>query len=83
MSAFEELGLVKSRDFGDGRARFTIVKDDNHDLLFDVSTGQVIEFHDAELERLKKRIAKRLGYSLESHCLELHGRPADAETRTG
>lgn len=82
MSAFEELGLVKSRDFGDGRARFTVAKDDNHDLLFDVSTGQVVEFHDPELEKLKKRIAKRLGFELKSHCLELHGTPVDAADRS-
>ncbi|MEM6557007.1 MAG: transcriptional repressor, partial [Pseudomonadota bacterium] len=51
--------------------------DDHHDHLIDLKTGKVIEFHDPELEKLKARIAKRLGYDLKSHSLELYGHPSD------
>ncbi|MEM8935997.1 MAG: transcriptional repressor [Pseudomonadota bacterium] len=72
--ALEARGLVVRHDFGDKRSRYEVAGGDHHDHLIDVETGVVIEFHDAELEKLKRRIAKRLGYRLESHNLELYGR---------
>ena len=39
----------------------------------DTETGEVIEFFDAEIERLKTEIAKRLGFELVGHKLELYG----------
>ena len=38
-----------------------------------MQTGEVIEFVDPEIEELQERIAKRLGYSLKGHRLELYG----------
>jgi Fur family ferric uptake transcriptional regulator len=39
----------------------------------------VVEFHDAEIERLQAEIARRLGYRLVDHRLELYGLPSDDE----
>ena len=72
---FEESGIVARRDFGDGRARYEQTPDEHHDHLIDVTTGQVIEFNDPEIEALQERIAERLGYRLVDHRLELFGRP--------
>ena len=47
--------------------------DDHHDHLIDTKTGEVIEFFDAEIERLKAEIARKLGYELVGHKLELYG----------
>lgn len=76
---FEEANIITKRDFGDGRARYEEIQgdEDHHHHLIDVTTGKVIEFHDEELERLKVRIADRLGYSLVDHHLELFGVPVD------
>jgi Fur family ferric uptake transcriptional regulator len=35
----------------------------------------VIEFVDPEIERLQREIARRLGYDLVDHRLELYGTP--------
>lgn len=75
MRTFEELGLVVRHDFGDGRSRYEVKHAEHHDHLIDTTTGDVIEFHDPELEALKHRIAKRLGFELEHHSLELYGKP--------
>ncbi len=72
---FEEAGVVEKHDFGDGRSRYEEAGDDHHDHLIDTKTGEVIEFYDAEIERLKTEIAKRLGFDLIGHKLELYGRP--------
>jgi Fur family ferric uptake transcriptional regulator len=72
---FEEAGILDRLEFGDGRARYEDAERDHHDHLIDVNTGQVIEFVDPEIEALQERIAKRLGYRLIGHRLELLGVP--------
>lgn len=69
----EETKLAARRDFGDGRARFEITGP-HHDHLIDIETGAVVEFYDEELERLQEKIAKRLGYTIVDHRMELFGK---------
>jgi Fur family transcriptional regulator, ferric uptake regulator len=70
----EEKGILERRDFGGGRARFDPADRGHHHHLIDVETGKVIEFADAEYERVAKEIAARLGFELVAHRLELFGR---------
>ena len=70
---FEEAGLLDRHDFGDGRSRYEQASDDHHDHLVDVQSGDIIEFHDEEVEELQRQIAARLGYSLIGHRMELYG----------
>ncbi|MCC5986855.1 MAG: transcriptional repressor [Pararhodobacter sp.] len=70
---FEEAGLLERHEFGDGRARYEDAERDHHDHLIDMATGEVIEFCDPEIEALKEAIARRLGYRLKGHRLELYG----------
>lgn len=72
---FEEAGIVEKVDFGDGRARYEDAEREHHDHLIDLSTGQVIEFVDEEIEALQRKVAERLGYELKGHRMELYGRP--------
>tara|TARA_B100000678_G_scaffold285205_1_gene287963 strand:+ start:25418 stop:25861 length:444 start_codon:yes stop_codon:yes gene_type:complete len=74
---FEEAGIIERHDFRDGRSRFEEATDDHHDHLIDVRTGDVIEFVNEEIERLQVEIAKKLGYKLVDHRLELYGVPLD------
>lgn len=76
---FEEAGILERREFGDGRARWESAERDHHDHLIDLSSGEVIEFVDAEIERLQERIAAKLGYRLKGHRLELYGVPLKRE----
>ena len=70
---FEDAGLLEKRDFGDGRARYEDAEREHHDHLIDLTTGEVIEFCDPEIEALQEKIAARLGYRLKGHRLELYG----------
>ncbi|VAV86790.1 Manganese uptake regulation protein MUR [hydrothermal vent metagenome] len=74
---FEEAGILERHDFrmesGENRARFELVSERHHDHLIDVENGQVIEFHDDEIEELQKRIAEKYGYRLIDHRMELYG----------
>ncbi len=75
---FEEAKIVERHDFGDGRARYEEAGNrDHHHHLINLRTGEVIEFESEELESLKRRIAKDLGFDLVGERLELYGVPAD------
>ena len=69
---FEEASILERRDFGDGRARYEEVADEHHDHLIDIETGEVIEFHNEEIEKLQEEVARRLGFRLVDHRLELY-----------
>ncbi|CAI8406893.1 MAG: transcriptional repressor [Hyphomonadaceae bacterium] len=75
---FEEAGIIESHDFGDGRARYEEVPDEHHDHLIDIKSGTVVEFHNEEIERLQIEIARKLGYRLVDHRLELYAVPLDS-----
>ena len=70
---FEDAGVLDRHDFGDGRARYERAPEAHHDHLIDLENGQVIEFQDGEIEELQRRVARRLGYKLTGHRLELYG----------
>jgi Fur family ferric uptake transcriptional regulator len=74
---FEESGILTRHDFHGGRARYEEAPEIHHDHLIDMKTGQVIEFVDEEIEALQAAIAKRLGYRLVDHRLELYGMPVE------
>jgi Fur family ferric uptake transcriptional regulator len=70
---FEEAEILQKHEFGDGRARYEEVSEEHHDHLIDIDTGQIIEFHNAEIEELQRKIAAELGFELVDHRLELYG----------
>jgi Fur family ferric uptake transcriptional regulator len=74
---FEEAGIITRHDFRDGRSRYEEHTEAHHDHLIDMKTGKVVEFVDEEIEALQKAIAKKLGYRLIDHRLELYGIPLD------
>jgi len=77
---FEEVGILDRLEFGDGRARYEDADREHHDHLFDVQTGEVIEFVDPEIEALQEKIAQKLGYVLKGHKMELFGVKLDKPT---
>lgn len=77
---FEEAGITQRHDFGDGRARYEESSESHHDHLIDVKSGKVVEFSNEEIERLQKEVARKLGYRLVGHRLELYAIPTDAKT---
>ena len=74
---FEDAGIIARLDFRDGRSRYETVPDEHHDHLIDLRSGRVIEFRNAEIEALQEAIARRLGYRLVDHRLELYAVPLD------
>ncbi|MFQ5437934.1 MAG: Fur family transcriptional regulator [Paracoccaceae bacterium] len=76
---FEEVNILDRLEFGDGRARYEDAGRAHHDHLFDLRSGEVIEFVDPEFEALQEKIAQKLGYRLVGHKMELFGLPLGKE----
>jgi Fur family ferric uptake transcriptional regulator len=78
---FEDAGIIERHDFRDGRARYEQMPESHHDHLINLRTGEVIEFQSEEIERLQAEVARKLGYRLVDHRLELYALPLDEKPR--
>jgi Fur family ferric uptake transcriptional regulator len=74
LNLFEQYGLIKKLEIGEGKARYEEFKKANeHFHLVDIETGNIVEFKNKDLEKLKEKIARELGYKLINSKLELYG----------
>lgn len=81
MKLLEEFSIVERHEFRDGRSRYEPAPEDHHDHLIDLKSGKVIEFTSEEIEHLQEEIARKLGFKLVDHRLELYGVPLDGTAR--
>ena len=78
---FEDAGIIARHDFREGRARYEQSPESHHDHLINLRTGEVIEFRSEDIERLQTEMARKLGYRLVDHRLELYAVPLDDKAR--
>lgn len=69
----EEQGFATARDFGGPHTLFEPADVHHHDHLVCVRCGSVREFEDPEIEKLQERAARKAGFRITSHRLELYG----------
>jgi len=75
LTQFEAAGLVVRHNFEEGHSVFELAEGEHHDHMICLETGKIIEFHDEEIERRQREIAKTNGYDLEEHSLVLYVKP--------
>ncbi len=74
LKLLKECGLAYERHFGDGVSRYEVAwEDEHHDHLICVECEKIIEFEDEAIEDLQHKVAKKLGFKLVRHKLELYG----------
>jgi Fur family ferric uptake transcriptional regulator len=78
---FEDAGIIERHDFREGRARYEQSPDTHHDHLINLRTGEVVEFRSEEIERLQAEVARRLGFRLVDHRLELYAVPVEDDKK--
>lgn len=74
LTQFESAGLVMRHNFDNGPAVYELERGRHHDHMVDVDSGKVIEFHNAEIEELQRKIAAENGFELVDHSLVLYVR---------
>lgn len=76
------LGLATQRKFADGETRYEpAMEGSHHDHLICLDCGKIIEFEDQVLETLQNGIARRHGFKISHHRLELYGRCEDCNRK--
>jgi Fur family ferric uptake transcriptional regulator len=82
MKLLAECGLAAPHDFGDGLTRYErALERAHHDHLICTGCGAILEFEDSGIEELQKAVARRHGFEVASHKLELYGRCASCIAR--
>jgi len=77
LTQFETAGLIERHNFDNGPAVYELDRGEHHDHMVCTETGAVIEFHDAENEKIQERIASQNGFQLVGHSLVLYVKPKD------
>lgn len=81
---FCDAGLAKQRHFEEGRSRFEQAFGQNHhDHLICTGCGKIVEFECQEIEDLQLEMARKKGFALTHHRLELFGLCATCRGREG
>ena len=78
MKLLADCGLAIPRQFGgDGQTRYeSAAGRPHHDHLICTTCGEIVEFANERIESLQALVARRHGFEVESHRLELYGRCA-------
>ena len=77
LTQFEGAGLVTRHHFESGHSVFELSPEHHHDHIVCVKCGHVEEFADPDIEARQLEIAKRLGFELTDHDLNMYGICAD------
>ncbi len=76
-------GLAEERQFLPDRSLFEPAPARHHDHMICTHCGKIIEFENCEIEALQEKMARRFGFTILTHKLELYGacRPCHASRR--
>ena len=74
MKLLAESGLAEAHAFGDGQTRYEpSIGREHHDHLICTGCGTIIEFENDRIEVLQDAVAKKHGFTVTSHKMELYG----------
>jgi Fur family ferric uptake transcriptional regulator len=74
MKLLAESGLAHARNFGDGQTRYeAAIGRHHHDHLICTKCLKIIEFENDRIEALQDVVARRHGFKVTSHKMELYG----------
>jgi Fur family ferric uptake transcriptional regulator len=78
MKLLTDSGLALERRFGDGQTRYeNMPEDGHHDHMICIKCAKITEFKNQKIEQLQAETAKKLGYTVINHKLELYGYCSD------
>src|ERR1700722_18070450 len=82
MKLLTELGIAHAQQFGDGHTRYESAVDrHHHDHLICTVCGKIIEFENDRIEVLQDAVARKHGFRVTRHKLELYGVCRDCQSR--
>lgn len=74
MKLLAESNLAHAQNFGDGQTRYEpAVGREHHDHLICTRCGTIIEFENDRIEQMQDAVARKHGFRVTSHKMELYG----------
>lgn len=75
MQMFDEVGLVYKHNFDDGRSRYELNhnEDHQHHHLVCINCNRVIEVEEDLLEQLENEVEKKYNFSITNHNVKFFG----------
>ena len=72
LSALTQKGLLRKIEFGEGKARYELNKEEHHHLICQ-SCGAIEDISDCGIEILEEKIKQKKNFLVKSHSLEFFG----------
>lgn len=74
MKLLSDCGLAHARNFGDGQTRYeAAIGRHHHDHLICTRCGAIVEFENDRIEAMQDAVARKHGFRVTSHKMELYG----------
>ena len=73
LELFQELGVIERIDLPSGEHAYVACEADHHHHVICSSCGRSADIDDRGIKAVTKKIAKRTGYRIEQHRIELFG----------
>jgi Fur family transcriptional regulator, ferric uptake regulator len=73
LNLFCEVGLAQARHFGTQTQYDNVSHKGHHDHLICTGCGKIVEFQNEDIEQLQEEVARRNGFTIQMHKLELYG----------
>lgn len=73
LTQFESAGLVCRHNFEGGQSIFELDCGKHHDHLVCAKCGKIVEFVDETIEKRQSAVAKRHGFTIQTHSLVIYG----------
>ena len=84
MKLLNECGLAHARNFGDGQTRYEAAAGrEHHDHLICTRCGTIVEFENDRIEAMQDAVARKHGFKVTSHKMELYGLCKDCQRAAG
>ena len=81
LTQFESAGLITRHHFEEGHSVYELNQGAHHDHILCVKCGRVDEFMDDVIEERQRAIAKKAGYEMTDHYLNIFGLCADCRKK--
>ncbi|MDR4493670.1 MAG: Fur family transcriptional regulator [Nitrospirales bacterium] len=73
LKLFCETGLAQERHFGSQTQFDNVAHKGHHDHMICTGCGKIVEFHNCQIEDLQEEVARKNGFVIKTHKLELYG----------
>jgi Fur family ferric uptake transcriptional regulator len=73
LSLLEESNIVTSLSFGKDGKKYELGAKEHHDHMICTVCGEITEFVDEEIEKKQEEIAKKFGFLMKNHSMQIYG----------